>query len=100
IRDNQNIRKQDCRIELKSPYGLKRDFGGQPRREAKLEKIARLLAQQPVFRQIPARLTHEPNRRRRAALPVQNVKQRLMHGSILGQTSSSKQILESFFYSS
>jgi hypothetical protein len=63
MRHDQNIRKQNRRIKAEAPNRLQRHLGRQLRIEAEVEKRRGLLANGPVFRQIPARLAHEPDRR-------------------------------------
>ena len=62
IRDSQNIRKQNCRIQRKTAQGLQGHFTGQLRIFAQGHKIPGFGAGRPILRQIAPRLAHHPNR--------------------------------------
>jgi hypothetical protein len=63
VRHHQNIRKHDCSVETEAANRLQRNFCGEHRIETQVKKIIRLLADCPIFREIPSRLSHKPNRR-------------------------------------
>ena len=63
MRDDQNVGKQDRTVEAEPPDRLHCHFGGRLGIIAKLEKTALFRTQFPIFRQIAARLTHQPDRR-------------------------------------
>jgi len=65
IGNDQNIREDDRGIEVETPDRLQRDLGGVLRREAQIEKAARLGPQFAIFRQIAAGLPHHPDWRYR-----------------------------------
>ena len=73
VGNNQNIGENDRRIETKSAHGLERGFSGKFGSETELEKVSRLFAQPPIFREIAAGLSHQPYRWRSAALAFKNV---------------------------
>ena len=76
-RYHQNIGKQDCGIEPEAPHRLQRDFGCQFRIETEIEKAARFLPHCTIFRQIPPRLPHHPDRRHGLPLSAEHPQQRL-----------------------
>ena len=59
----------------KPPHRLQRDFGSQFRIETQIEETARLLSHRTIFRQIPSRLPHHPDRRHCFALAFEHAKQ-------------------------
>src|SRR6202035_3124869 len=63
VRHHQNIGKHDCSVKAKAANRLQRNFCGERRIETQVKKIIRLLADCPIFREIPSRLSHQPNRR-------------------------------------
>jgi hypothetical protein len=65
VGDQENIREDDRGIEVEAADRLERHLGGIFRREAQIEKAARLGAQFAIFRQIAAGLAHHPDRRYR-----------------------------------
>ena len=87
MRHDQNIRKQDRRIEAEAPDRLQRHFGGKLRIEAEIEEIAGLFAHRPVFRQIPPGLPHQPDRRRPRSPMIEHVEERLVHRGIQSRSS-------------
>ena len=66
-------------IEPVAPDRLQRHLGGQLRRIAELQEAAGLRPRRPVFRQIAARLGHQPDRRRIEHLSVKR-RQKLPFG--------------------
>ena len=76
-RHDQNIGKQNRRIEAEAPHRLQRHFGGKFRIEAEIEKAAGFLPHRTIFRQIASRLPHHPDRRHCFALAVEHAQQRL-----------------------
>ena len=82
IWDDQDVRKQNCRIETKSTDRLKRRFSRELRRETELKKISGFLTQLSIFRQIAAGLSHQPDRRRTATLAIENIEKRFCHSNI------------------
>ena len=65
VGNDKNVREDDRGIEVEAADRLQRDFGGEFRREAQIEKAARLGAHFAIFRQIAAGLPHHPDRRHR-----------------------------------
>src|SRR5690606_33327429 len=65
VRDDQNIGKQDRRIEIEPAQGLKGDFSRHRRCVAQIEKPTGLLADLAILAQIAARLAQEPDGGRR-----------------------------------
>ena len=65
VGNHQNVGEDDRGIEAKTADRLQRDFGGEFRREAEIEKAAGPGAHFTVFRQIAAGLPHHPDRRHR-----------------------------------
>jgi hypothetical protein len=55
MRDDQNIREQDCSIEAKSPDALESDLSREFRGQAKLDKISGLFTHGSVFPAFAAR---------------------------------------------
>ena len=96
-RHNQNIGKQNRRVEAEPSHRLQRYLGGQFRIETKIEKTASLLAHRTVFRKISPGLAHHPNRWSLFALPVEHTKQRLYPHAGSVQGFFLLRILESLF---
>ena len=71
MRYDQNIGKQNRRIETKSPDRLQRYLRGKFWIEAQIEKASGLFANCPVFRQVSTRLPHQPDRRNAEAFARQ-----------------------------
>src|SRR4030095_1826914 len=95
IRNHQNVRKQDCRIEPKSTYGLKRCFGRQFGSEAKFEKVSCLLPHCSIFRQIAPGLPHQPYWWWTTTFTIEHVEEGLIHRVIrLGTSLKSKSLTE------
>ena len=69
--NDQDIGEQNGRIHAIAPDGLQRHFAGEFRRETEIEESAGLSADLPVFRQIPTRLTHQPEGRFLQSLTAQ-----------------------------
>src|SRR5580704_812739 len=76
MRDDQNVREQDRRVEAEAPHWLQRDLRRELRREAQVEKASGPRPDLLVFRQITARLAHHPDRRHGLAPAAQDLKQR------------------------
>ena len=64
MRDDQDVGEQDRGVEAEAADRLQRHLLGEPRSVAEVEERARLFAGLPVFRQIAARLAHDPDRQR------------------------------------
>ena len=60
--NQQDIGKQERGVQAEPAYRLDRHLGSQFGCEAEIEKPAGLRTDLAIFRQIPARLPHEPNR--------------------------------------
>ena len=88
IGDHENIGEDDRGIEVEAADRLQRHLGGIFRREAQIEKAARLGAQFAILRQIAAGLPHHPYRRHRLPVAGQYLEKRL-NGGFLGQIESS-----------
>jgi hypothetical protein len=58
---NQNIRKQDGSVEIKSPEWLYSHFSGKLRIVAKIQERAGLFSNRSVFWQISSSLPHKPD---------------------------------------
>ena len=63
VGNDQDVGEDDRGVEVEAADRLQSDFGGEVRREAKIEKAAGLGADFAVFRQIAAGLPHHPDRR-------------------------------------
>ena len=79
MRHDQNIGKQDCSIKTKAANRLQRHFRSKLRIETQVKKTIRLLADCPIFRKIPSRLPHQPNRRNGTSFACQRTEQRFGH---------------------
>ncbi len=91
MRHDQNIGKQNCSIETKAANRLQRDFRSKLRIETQVKKTIRLLADCPIFRKIPTRLPHQPNRRNGTPFACQRTEQGfghrvIRHAPVLTQT--------------
>ena len=64
VRNDEDIREQDSRVEPEAPYGLQRDFRRQFRIVAEIEERAGLGARRAILGQIAPGLAHQPDRRR------------------------------------
>ena len=83
MRHDQNIGKQDRRIEIEPPERLQRHFARQLGIIAQIKERSGLRPQLPVFRQIASGLAHEPDRAPfRLAFP-KNVEQRFPGHALL-----------------
>ena len=78
-KNDQDVRKQDRRIEAKAANRLQRNLRRSFGIEAEIEKARRLLAQCPVFGKIPTGLPHQPERGNGLAFARQYAKQWFVH---------------------
>ena len=78
MRNRENVREQDGGIERKSVDGLQGDLARDLGVGAHLEKAAGPLPRRAVFRQIAARLAHEPNRPARRRFAQQGAQQQIV----------------------
>ncbi len=78
IRHDENVREQDRRVEAVAPDRLQRDFRGQRRIVAKVEKTSGLGARRAILRQVAPGLTHQPDRRRRQSPPLEGREEPLL----------------------
>src|ERR1700728_642056 len=62
VRYDQDVGKQDRRIEAEAPDRLQGNLGGAFGIEAQIEKARRLFAYRPILRKVPSGLSHEPYR--------------------------------------
>src|SRR6185312_4637989 len=74
---DQDIGKDDRRIEAEAADRLQGDFAGKIRVEAEVEDAAGSGADLAIFRQVTARLPHHPDRGRLTLLPAEHVEQGL-----------------------
>src|SRR5690606_26300299 len=81
MRHDQNVGKQDRRVEAEAADGLQRHLDGEIRIVAEVEKASGAGAELPVFGQIPACLAHHPDRWRLDRLSCQHLHQ-LAHGTL------------------
>ena len=72
IGNDEDVGKEDGRIESIAADRLERDFRRQLGRIAQVEETSGRRARCPVFRQISPGLTHQPEGRGRDRLPVQD----------------------------
>ncbi|EGE58239.1 hypothetical protein RHECNPAF_3340036 [Rhizobium etli CNPAF512] len=72
IGDDQNIGKQDGRIEAIATDRLERHLDGVIGRVTEIEKTSGLCPCLSIFRQITSRLPHQPERRRAEAFAIEN----------------------------
>ena len=72
---HQDVAEQDSGVEAIAADRLERDLGREIGRGAEGDEILHAGAHGPVFRQVPSRLAHQPNRRRPDRLPVQSPQQ-------------------------
>jgi hypothetical protein len=71
--NDQDIGKDDCRIELgKALQRLERDLGRRVRIIDEVDKTALLLPKLAIFGQIPAGLAHHPHRHRVTTLAAEH----------------------------
>ena len=78
MRNREDVRKQNGGVERKSIDGLQSDFARDLGIGAHLEKAAGPLPRRAVFRQIAARLAHQPNRPARRRFPQQGAQQQIV----------------------
>ena len=64
IGNDQDVGKEDRRIEVEAPDRLQRDFGRRSGSRQRSRKEPAVCAQGPVFGKIASRLPHQPDRRR------------------------------------
>ena len=93
VGNDENVREDDRGIEVEAADRLQRHLGGVFRREAQIEKAARLGAQFAIFRQVTAGLPHHPDRRYRLPAAGKHFEERF-NGVILGQVLGSAQVIE------
>src|SRR5262245_66249076 len=77
MRNDEDVREDDRRVELKPPHRLQRHFGHKLRVEAKIEETRDLRPHLAIFREIAAGLPHQPNRWRRNGLPGKRREERV-----------------------
>src|SRR5687768_16844557 len=82
MRDDQNIREQNCGIEPKTADRLQCNLGGEFRREAQRHERAGLLSQGAILRQITFRLPHHPDWRHGCTLSVQHAQKGFAHKTV------------------
>src|SRR5665213_153852 len=76
VRHNQDVRKQNSRIEAKTADRLQGDFHRQLRIEAEIQETFRCFANCPIFGEISSSLPHQPDRRNSISLAAQNANKR------------------------
>jgi hypothetical protein len=86
VGDDENVREDDRGIEVEAADRLQRDFGGEFRREAQIEKAAGFRPHFAVLRQISPGLPHHPDRRHLLAMAREHFKQ-WFNGGFLGQSN-------------
>ena len=62
MRDDEDIRKQDCAIKGKPPYRLDGDFSRTVAVIGQFEKTTLFCPERSIFGKIATRLTHQPDR--------------------------------------
>jgi hypothetical protein len=77
IGHDENVGKEDRRVEAVSADGLERHLLGKLGRVAEIEKAAGLLARLPVLGQIASGLAHQPDRRPVGRLALERLKESL-----------------------
>ena len=93
VGNDENVREDDRGVEVEAADRLQRDFGGEFRREAQIEKAAGLGAHFAIFRQIAAGLPHHPDRRHRLPAAGKHFKEGF-NGLNLGQALTSAGVIE------
>ncbi len=79
MRNDQDIREQDRRVESKAADRLQGDLGGHFRIEAELEERTGLCSQRAILRQIATGLSHHPDWRLAACPPVERFENGVTH---------------------
>ena len=79
LRDQQDIRKQDCGVKAETANGLQRHLGRQIGVVAQRQKIPGLRPRGAIFRQIAASLAHHPDRRGGQAFTRQGAQKKFGH---------------------
>ncbi len=88
VGNDKNVREDDRGVEVEAADRLQRDFGGEFRREAQIEKAAGFGAHFAIFRQIAAGLPHHPDWRYRLPAAGKHFKEGF-NGLNLGQALTS-----------
>src|SRR5699024_870068 len=78
VGNDEDVGKEDGRIEAKAPDRLQGDLARQIRAVAEVEETACLPAPLALFSQIAPALPHEPDRRRVEPLPAQGAQEPLL----------------------
>src|SRR5690606_34276320 len=76
----EDVREQNCRIEVEPPQGLQRYLRCQFRRIAELEERSDGRPDLPILGKIPSGLSHDPHRGARLAPAFDCFKKRLLRG--------------------
>ena len=79
MRHDQDIRKQNRRIEAETPYRLQRDLGCKFRIKDEIEKPAGFGTQRAIFRQVAPSLAHQPDRRGTLSRAIKHCEERIVH---------------------